>query len=629
MAVVLFQDTSREDLGDKCHYRPDRVPVAVLTDLKGTIRASNRTVDENGAPIWALISCKSVATKFWSSSNAHIILAVSVPDIGQPPPPLPSFFRLEQEVCIWYGYQENFDPVTEADLGVKLLRKYVGVLEIITGTVTENGGYTVSLQCRDRVKWLMDTMVTFNPTQEGDRLRPNLQGIKQQGGGQLRSDLILQTARRGIGQSDIVPIAAQQGETGSPRCGCGRDILVSEKYLYDVGTIVGTNTDPKPANAWYVEADGTSPPPLASSTRTLNKEVAVNPEFRIFTTRLPINLNEKGDFLINQQIPIEIIKFLAMQETYPTEVFQDLRDGHFYYVPRMNDDSGFDDAKRFYRTYFVRHFPDKSYRSGDGPPVTPPDHNQMLIRFKEEKSSIGMKTNILIRSSNVYSTGTLGDYNLHLKTRPYELKRRDPEDNELPGFACKFMVYQDETIVSAQESAAIAMNVARLLARETRAATAVMIGDPSIIPGEVLQVNGSPLTQVEDWKAQIALDRQVYKTFINNSLENAKEYVKLVEESRESGGQQRGNQVKDMDIYDGTKGTFQIQDKEQQSPDKLLCQNDTKIYSPNNEGPNTGLNGLVGYNQEPQTIWRVEAVIDSYNQGNREYRTELALSSPF
>jgi hypothetical protein len=537
-----------------------------------------------------------MCTRFWSASTGYVILVGTDNQTGLPLAFPLDKLDIEKEVCLWIGYLNQFRPVTQSDLGTSLLRVFVGVIENVQDTQSVHGGYTVTLQLRDRMKYLMDTSVTYNPAVD-----------ENSGDMPYRSDLILEIAQRGIGQVEAnTKPTGQQVDDPTISCSlCGKSILWDKEYLYDLaraekgdqGTL---NLDGiPPANVWYQKGG-----PLPATTRTTSLQVPENPSFRIFTTRAAINLQQSPNFLVNQQVPIDVLKFLASQEVYPTEVFQDHRDGNFYYSPRANDATGLSDPKRFFRTYFFNVTPPNGNLVG-GYNMSPPDVNQMLMAFRSERSSIGLKTNFWVhKNAPAAQGGAQDDWTLHLRVRPQALANTN--------YACKFARIYDPTITTAEEAAVVALNAARILAKETRAATAIVLGDPSITPGEVVQVIGSAI--LPQYGLQGAnQDRQQFLDFDARYNTNLKTYAEeSLKNAGASGDVQQGAEVT-LPLYDGSSVTMKIAGSDQKNPDALICNAASQM------------NPL----SDPPTLYRVEAIIHRFNVENQGFQTELALSTPF
>jgi len=317
-------------------------------------------------------------------------------------------------------------------------------------------------------------------------------------------------------------------------------------------------------------------------------------------------------------VPAELIKFFAMQEIYPTELFQDSRDGNIYYAPRCHDPTGLKSPQRFNRTYFS-HIPASVMNLlpavVQDPKLFP---NQLLHRFKKESTSIGLKSNIVVRGSSVYSEQSTSDFNVHLRTKPHSLKNQP--------FACKVSIYQDETITSAVEAGVVAFNVARFFGRETRAATAVMVGDPSLVPGEICQVvdNFSRTGTPEEFAAKILKDRQDFEEFNGRIDKFVAEAAEKAAAATAAGSTDKTFKITLPDdsklnvttlASDPSTGTVKA------SPEALICEKSSYISS--------GDDNVIGFNAEPDSMWRVEAIIHNYNSGTPGYTTEVAWSSPF
>lgn len=571
---------NRFDLGDLCHFRNGYVPVAVVTDLDGNIIFSNESTDLNSKSRWTVSGVRTMVTRFWAASTAYVVLSTQALDT------LPEYptdkAGIEREVCIWTGYLDFLRPVVPQDLGTRLLRRFVGVIDLVKSVGSAAGGYTITLQMRDRIKWLMDTVVTYNPTQEA--------GEKE-----LRSNLILEVAQRGIGQVE--------GDKAGGCAVCGKKILWDEKYLYDLGDTgdqkqSSSVTSVPPANLWYLDGG-----PLVATTRTANRSVSKYPHFRIYTTRTSINLQQGPNFLVANQVPIDILKFMAMQEVYPTEVFQDNRDGNFYYSPRANDVTGLKDPKRFFRTYYFRDYPNSL--PVDGGNAAPPDINQLLHAFSEEQSSLGLKTNFWVHKNAPTAQGAAqDDWTIHLRTRPKVLEGVE--------YACKFTRIFDDTITTAEEAAVVALNAARIMGKEVRAATAVLLGDPTLVPGEVVQILGSPLQPGRGFPGALN-DRARFQQYNDRYNDNLKQYAEAsLKNAGASAPAIQGASVS-LPVYDGTTATVKVEGKSQENQDTLICQ----------------ASSSAGAGEDVSTMWRVEALIDKFMVGGKGWTTELALTSPF
>jgi hypothetical protein len=557
-----------------------------------------------------------------------------------------SYF-LENEFCIWMGYIESVRPIQKEDLEEgNLVIVYTGVLENIKFTGSNVAAANVELQFRDRMKWLMDSTVNLFQN-EVPTLRPNNR-IEMP-----RSTAIISLARRAIGHTAI---PGNENSLGSS----GATIVPGE--IYDLAIATSANVDAAsqipfaqpnvfygyPAYSSFLGPKVITPPPttLPASTNALPnpqpagvttssvKRSTSYPEafFNIYTARRGVGKNSDqgnsqniGDttmFLINNQITIEAIKSLAMQEVFPTEVFQDHRSGDFYYSPRGNITEAYGKSQFNYRVYMYNPPSEiKSLAEGTF------SHNNFLLAYREESSSIGLKTNFIV-SNNSLMTGEIDPFspanngsNLHLKVSPPNITSK---------FASKFYTIQDPTIGGVYEAMAVAINIARLYARETNAGMTVMLGDPSIVPGEIIKVLGSPFypyngytdanLKVYDSMTSIVNDgftdilnyEQSWNNFITTMAKNA--YSNPTDNTTKSMDMPNNNQFNlvNENIILGASGVNY--DKE------ITDWVSTITDKESNE---------VKFNTMPRSMWRVEAVMHKFNLGVKGYTTELALVKPY
>jgi hypothetical protein len=75
------------------------------------------------------------------------------------------------EVCIFFGYLDTMRPVTQQDIAEnRLLRRGVWVIDTVTKSGGASAGIVWTVQCRDRLKYLMDTLGSFNTAANNDLL---------------------------------------------------------------------------------------------------------------------------------------------------------------------------------------------------------------------------------------------------------------------------------------------------------------------------------------------------------------------------------------------------------------------------------------------------------------------------
>lgn len=601
-----------------CHFdqieRP--VPVGVITTLGGIIIISNfvesSVIDDYYKPSskWMLSGARVMITRFWASSTASIVVVPHIPSGNYNLPEFPEDqLGIEREFCLWLGYIEKVRAVTQKDLtDGNLVRVFVGVFDNDKATGSEKGGYTVQLQARDRMKYLMDSEVYYSTTE--------ITSIFNTPRGISRSDLIHDIARRAFGNAPSAISGISPANYYNAKV-VNKGSLSQDIETGAINPYAFYNTN------------------LKGRTRTTD-DVSSNPDINIITTRVKIGGEQDKDqnglnFILNGQVPLDIIKSVAFQEVYPTEFFQDSRDGNYYYGPRANDSSGLDDSDRFNRTYF--------FNAPEG--ANGLDINQNLIAYREEFSSIGLKTNFFVSvNSPLNSLTPHNDYVLHLATKPFSLKNVD--------FVPKFHRINDPTIKTPEEAAVVALSAARIWAKETNVAMAVNIGDPSIVPGEVVQIFGSPLLP-DGGITRGTADRQKYQTYESNTRSMIQGYATFSSKAAKNankdgtggalggtGGQGYINKVSDNSIqgkfYDGTTVNLNIGNNFQASGGFFgrLFQGDKKEDTKTVEKLlSSQRSDHAGFEELPRTIWRVEAVHHKFNLGSPGFTSELALVSPF
>jgi hypothetical protein len=384
---------------------------------------------------------------------------------------------------------------------------------------------------------------------------------------------------------------------------------------------------------------------LQGSTR--NKAVSKELKFNIVTGRTAYESQVESyfgtNFVVTERGPLEFIKFLSQQEPWPTIVFADSRTGEYWYVVRGLDISGLTDSSRFNRTYYFRQYP-----AGKAPHMA-----TMLHSFREERSAISMRTNIIVQSHSISDNNGEKNNLIHLSIIPHGWRDR--------AFACSYFTVTDDTAVDSPGALiAVAFAYARVLSKEVKAAAATMLGDPSIIPGEAIQVIGSPMHQGYTDPDKIAADRQVFFSMNQAYEDTYKRMADLVRtetaatakaaapsEGGDGGGGGGGGWLNQLGSMLGIKGEEVASDK---GGAKELI--DLLVADDANGGPvklETTPNATdmpevltlaaqerqelyrntIMFKPEPPTMWRVEGVVDRFNDGTEGYYTELTLLSCF
>ncbi|MGG6283673.1 hypothetical protein ACQ4M3_19000 [Leptolyngbya sp. AN03gr2] len=609
------------DLGAPCHQRVSgATPVCAVTTLKhneilfsNLAFRNNQTsdrADQNPAentPVWAISEALVYLQRFWATSTARITLTCHLPSASSKPPLLPIYqknigsqeynFRLqpEDEICVYFGYINGIRPVTPEDIKEnRLLRVYTGVVDTLSAMGTPRG-IALTISCRDRIRYLMDTFVSLSPLESGAEISSITKALGGSGGessGLRRSDLILKVAQMGIGyielqkgESKILTQTVQYQDelTGKTEERVFVNIngkRIERGFVQDLNDFTKDKTKPllqelKPPDFFYRCEKNRTERYIPLTGKTVNEPLDINPamRFNIIVGRLGFETeNLVRNFSIENQIPIEFIKFLANQEPYPTEMFMNHSDGQFYYTPRSNDGSGLSDPKRFYRTYYFRNTPDGMGNTNlidsivpnhiknlaktpaqtvSGCRINAPfeykqifgrvDQNQMLINFKEEFTTAALKTNFIVANAAPSSEKGEATKILHLAARPSFLRGRE--------IAGRTMYIIDQTISNHSEAAAIAASVARATAKELKSASMTTLGDPSLVPGEVIQVIGSPLYPESLELSTAIKERHEYTEY---EKVNTASYYSVLEALRIGDAEDRGALLNIDGTYDNT-----------------------------------------------------------------------------
>jgi hypothetical protein len=124
----------------------------------------------------------SAASEVEQSAEQAEVQKVATQDEIEAPP-----LDILDEVCIFFGYLDTMRPVTQKDIAEnRLLRRGVWVVDTVTKSGGASAGIVWTVQCRDRLKYLMDTLGSFNTAANNDLLIGDIlaqkPGIPAEGG---------------------------------------------------------------------------------------------------------------------------------------------------------------------------------------------------------------------------------------------------------------------------------------------------------------------------------------------------------------------------------------------------------------------------------------------------------------
>lgn len=688
-SFLTMQPRFVPNLGTNCHMKDSgHVPVCVVTDINNRILIRNMATTVSDRE-WRVTKCKVSVNRFWTASNAVIQCTIRLDDLSLKAPAVaekediarfydqrkglstpdsapagrtvpkrggggttiseetaPSSSSIKtvdksedgqgpldilDEICIYLGYIDSLRPVTDDDIkSGRLRRVFVGVIDTITATGTSRAGTNILIQCRDRMRYLMDSLSTFN-TGDASTLGKDL---TEGGDSKYRSEVILGIARRSIGDlrgSSSIETDPRNISKCSFVNGVGIDPGLQVEFVGRTAPVTsgGRQRQPSDSAAAYVAVDGEELPitvdnlnpyafystqgldprlkgySLGADSDAYKQTPTRNLKFNIISGRAGYEQTDiTANFQITDRVPVEYIKYMSFQEPWPTEMFSHHQTGEYWYAPRGLDTSGFKDPQRYYRTYFYRQYPkDLSFENG----ITVPHVCQAALSFREERSAIGWRSNIVVNNSNPNG----GNTTVHVVLKPEWFK-----DRVTPA---SFYMATDPTAAGAVDLAAVGIALGRTLSKETRAGTLRVIGDPTFSPGEAIQLMGSPLNNKPNTDAQRKEDVQLVE-----GLKQA--YTDLAVST--------ADQIKKETATEQNLNLPQREPKAFSSGNKVSGKNSNDVGSSLQfcpgvfQGEDSNSNVLT-FASEPKSIWRVEGFTHQYYEGEEGFFTELSLLSPF
>jgi hypothetical protein len=578
-----------------------QVPVAYVTDIRGT-----RLIDyhpRRSVSLWAVSRVRVNITRLWACSTAFIKCVCEMHNNDEPLPPVSYVapFRpapvprgnaydsikandsneglgIGDEICIHMGYIDNIE-ISDKELS----RVFVGVIDTITESCNPNEGATLMIECRDRMKYMMDSLSTYNSAE----ITPERANESREG--KERREFIKAIARNAVGDF--------QGSNSCTENGCGYTIFDSDDNLgsYEV-------------DHYYTQGKkGTSVYKVGEKPK-----VSLMPRFHVLSGRDNYTSNNQNFAFPNvtEKVAVEHIKYLSLQEPYVTEFFSHNVNGDYYYIPRHCDVSSLNDPKRLYRTYFNRIAPPglgKLYPLNEDR-LHPA---QMAIMYQEENSLIAWRSNIILR--NAQNIGTNEKY-IHMKTTPFRYENR--------GFPCSYIFVTDSSLEKPADYLAVGLSYLRRIAKETRSAQLHVIGDPSLSPGELVQVVGSmnkqyKATSQKNYTAKDELQRAL------TDRENVIQYLKsLKQEVMDLINESQSSTSDSSTTIKGVGFSAEV--------NVTIAENDRGVLQcPKNNQQTVQADVPLDYESEVTTVWRIDGVKHRLNDGWAGYRTELILLPPF
>jgi hypothetical protein len=469
------------------------------------------------------------------------------------------------------------------------------------------------------MKYLMDSISNYNPA---DTSKPQLAESERS---KARSQVILEIARSAVGDF-----------TESTSCttnGCGYKILQhtdsSENY-----TDIDYFYTPSAVGSLAVK-DG--------SKKQL--PVSIMPTFYIQSTRQDYGGQDQVSFhMVVDRLPIDYLKYMSLQEVYYTEVFAHNVTGDYYYSARFVSTEGLGNPKLLYRTYFNRITPPglgKLYNKDNSIDNLHP--SQIAIAYQEENSLISWRSNVIIKND---ATGTSPSSNfLHVKSTPARFEKR--------GFPCSYVFITDSTLSKPAEYAATAIAYIRRVGKPVRAAELHLLGDPSLSPGELIQVIGSMpknTTTPQDQKTLLEesfKQRQNAMSYANLYKQEIKEIVSAID--RDVSVTESSSSESTSISVNGIKTTGSVTVQTITESTNIYCSattNSSTEATENQSSATTDSPTEATENQSSATsessniaditvledidsMWRIENVQHQFNDGKPGFYSILALTNPY
>ena len=215
---------------------------------------------------------------------------------------------------------------------------------------------------------------------------------------------------------------------------------------------------------------------------------------------------------------------------------------------------------------------------------------------------------------------------IHLRVIPPRFEGR--------AFPCSYFTVVDPSVNSSAELVGVALAYARLKGKEVRSATAHMIGDPSLTPGEAIQIIGG----VPKSSIQVPTHKELLESAITDKKNFVDYYgkyqdfaVKLAQQVQDSKGTSLESVSLPNDyitVPTSRAGNTLTPNTPGASNTQIMC----NFPMLDEQGLSEGAlpqNDQVIFQDDPETIWRLDGLIHRFNDGTPGYYTELGLITPF
>jgi hypothetical protein len=464
---------------------------------------------------WVIRSCKvALNGDNWSVGTARIILSAERALNGTLLPPLPDvsayrsglypYLSEFDEIRIYAGWVSSTDEVLDKSLltevpfplpdtelvpreGAKLVPIFWGFIDKIELTLDKNG-YSVILSCRDRMELLTDTRVMSNPDFLFDNSVVEEGVVKGDRANAIREILNFATG--------YTPIPVESGVTTDScwkqfKVGMtvrGYEIDAEGKVVARFKNFRSPTTEAvveklEELNKLDVGDEILDPSKWVRAALFSPMDKQSNPRTHIWSEGPPLMQGHgAAAYSFINQTPFDVINSAFItKESRPLDVFFSHVNGDFVIAPNATDTSGYNDASRYYRTYFAGGSPEEC--------VSRP---QQIQAMRVMSSNIATFNRYVVTddAGNGGGQSWVEAIEVTLQATPLKYTQREPS------IPCRVNVIEDKNLSAyqdvgiAKEAAAVlvASSAAKRYSRDINAIGITVLGDPTWYMNESFQV---------------------------------------------------------------------------------------------------------------------------------------------
>lgn len=416
---------------------------------------------------WKLVECTVAQTRYWACSTAQFTITRQILSSAEESlnfsVELDSFLLPEDPIVIEMGYADSLFTDTVSDRSRK--RVFFGYVDTINVKASARG-VKVTVSCRDSMRFLIDNKFTGQilVAPDGNGYR-----VKETSG--------FDKVQQGLG-ADPTDVKELERYMGIPLSSALRKDLLISWLLF-----TGSNGACKPGRIIHSqESEQTLRDPNDRPLTGLGPANSPDPAIEV-STRTLIPPRDPGSGLSNYNImnkfPLEVIKHIGSLEAEPREFYADVMTGRLCWRKRrlLNADNPYD-------LFFLK----------PGPNGEPPN----VISAEMDWSSVGTVSEIIVvnpqAESQVSSPAVLTSGVLKVIGRLPDNRFYKEYIKETYGFRyftkrSRFIFDDTVSAETPQEGMDLIDAMFRIWGKDLRAGTAVIPGNPFIVPGAAIRAN--------------------------------------------------------------------------------------------------------------------------------------------